>query len=312
MSVVASLAVLSLAASASALTLSASCIATLTTTLTTPPASECFATESLLKFLPLAITSPNTSVVATVDNYLSQVCPAPICSNETVLATATALEGGCGEVFASYGIKNESINAWVPFLPQIKAVACVQTSNATEAYNYTWTGGSNGASAPTSTNLTSNSSSSSNSSSYCLSSTLATLEKISGKNLTFSVISSIMSGDMTLSSFINTTAVQNSTALLCTDCTKGLYTSLIALGNSSSFMTATNTSIVSSVTEFVTEICGAEFINATAPSTITNGSNPDAVPSAVAATTGAASGVFSLSPLAGVLALAGAVGAFLV
>jgi len=170
---------------------------------------------------------------------------------------------------------------------------------------------------------------------------------------------------MTLSSYINTTALQNSTSLLCTDCTKGefflsfrltsvcssrrvvltsllcsssspgLYTQLIALGNSTTFQTATNTSIVNSVTEFVTGICGAEFISefdrsslvslspslltllprlpdATAPTTITNGSNPDAAPITEAATTGAATGVFSVNALTGVLAVAGAVGAFLV
>ena len=78
------------------------------------------------------------------------------------------------------------INTYVPFIPQFKQIACLETSNVTEAYNYTVTAPAGGMMP----NMTaSNSSAAGNSSAYCLSSTLAAIEKISGKSLSFSVIS---------------------------------------------------------------------------------------------------------------------------
>jgi hypothetical protein len=88
--------------------LSATCLLKLTTTLGTSPLSTCVATSSFTPFFGL-IGGSSESLLPTLSTYLDNVCPAPVCSNETVTSALDGIQESCADVFSNFGVSKQLV-----------------------------------------------------------------------------------------------------------------------------------------------------------------------------------------------------------
>ncbi|KAG6852868.1 hypothetical protein C0991_008478, partial [Blastosporella zonata] len=64
------------------------------------------------------LTSPNASIVAPVNNWLTGLCAAPVCSNDTLSAIVVNATAGCSTELASFGLSSSDNTAVTALLQQ--------------------------------------------------------------------------------------------------------------------------------------------------------------------------------------------------
>ncbi|EDR08811.1 uncharacterized protein LACBIDRAFT_296259 [Laccaria bicolor S238N-H82] len=120
-------AVISLAAYASAQSLSSACTTALTSVALNPDAAACLSPSSLI---PIATGGANKSVVAPINNWLTAVCGAPACSNATIAAVVTNITTGCATDLAATGFTSDltpTITTLVEqYYPTVRQVICLK------------------------------------------------------------------------------------------------------------------------------------------------------------------------------------------
>jgi len=112
----------------SAQTLSSGCISTLASIAANPDVVTCLNPSPLVS---LFITGGNTSVVTPVNSWLTGLCAAASCSNDTLAAITTNLTTGCQAEFAPLGLTNAS--QAVPLVqqvyPVVREIVCLTDNN---------------------------------------------------------------------------------------------------------------------------------------------------------------------------------------
>ncbi|GLB37539.1 hypothetical protein LshimejAT787_0405900 [Lyophyllum shimeji] len=91
------IAITALSAFVSAQSLSSACTNALLAVATNPDASVCLSLNSLI---PVVTGSTNVSIVPVFDTWLTSICAAALCSNETLSAVATNVSNGCAAELA--------------------------------------------------------------------------------------------------------------------------------------------------------------------------------------------------------------------
>ncbi|KAG6888123.1 hypothetical protein C0992_009568 [Termitomyces sp. T32_za158] len=114
---------------ASQLALSDSCQQALTTIATSPGANECLVPTPLLPIL----SNPNASIVDPVDQWLTQVCAAPACSNATLASIVSGVTSGCSAELQALGVSssdNGPVTSLVQrFYPTVRKAVCYKDGN---------------------------------------------------------------------------------------------------------------------------------------------------------------------------------------
>ncbi|TFK44825.1 hypothetical protein BDQ12DRAFT_661487 [Crucibulum laeve] len=120
-----SLTIVALVAYASAQSLSNECQSALLAIAADKDASACLSPGSLL---PIATGSSNSSIVPTVNTWLTSLCSAAPCSNATIAAVVNNVTAGCS---AEFGNSSSSSNAAVTsiiqqYYPTVRQVVCLK------------------------------------------------------------------------------------------------------------------------------------------------------------------------------------------
>ncbi|KAJ3733457.1 hypothetical protein DFJ43DRAFT_1067231 [Lentinula guzmanii] len=96
----------------------------------TNSSSACLSPSSLI---PIITASANTSIVSSVDSWLSNVCAVGPCSNDTLSAIVTNLTAGCGTELSTLGFSSSDtatlISTVQEFYPTVRQVACLKDGN---------------------------------------------------------------------------------------------------------------------------------------------------------------------------------------
>ncbi|CAE6345380.1 unnamed protein product [Rhizoctonia solani] len=160
--------------------LSTSCQAA-AATIVAGPASECLGASGLIN---IAMTDPNDSLVAPIDNWLKMTCAHPPCTNATIDAAISNITKGCMSDLNSAGINastwqymNDFVREWYPVARQI---ACLKNGD-----------------------------------SFCVTTTLQDIEDWVGQPLSKNTIENV------IPKIVSTTEIPAN--LTCTDCTKAAY-----------------------------------------------------------------------------------------
>ncbi|KAF9049832.1 hypothetical protein BJ165DRAFT_1525147 [Panaeolus papilionaceus] len=116
-----------LIAYASAQSLSQQCTSTLTAIAGNPDAASCLSPTSLL---PLLTGGSNNSVVPTINTWLTSICGAPACSNDTLAAVVKNATEGCSTELSAFGFNSNltpSITGLVQqYYPTVRKVVCLK------------------------------------------------------------------------------------------------------------------------------------------------------------------------------------------
>lgn len=118
-----------LSVAAAQINLSASCTKALTTIATNADANACLTPSPLLPIL----TDSSASVVDPINNWLTSLCAAPSCSNDTIAAIVTNATTGCATDLAAIGYTAEStpaVSALIQqYYPTVRNVVCLKDGN---------------------------------------------------------------------------------------------------------------------------------------------------------------------------------------
>ncbi|KAF9012439.1 hypothetical protein BDQ17DRAFT_1232492 [Cyathus striatus] len=118
-----------LAIYASAQSLSSECTSALLGIASNPDASKCLTPSPLLSIA----TSPNASVITPVDNWLTSMCAAQACSNDTLAAVLTNVTAGCQTELAGTGLTTDTVSSIIPivqtFYPAVREIVCLKDGN---------------------------------------------------------------------------------------------------------------------------------------------------------------------------------------
>ncbi|RXK35552.1 hypothetical protein M231_07184 [Tremella mesenterica] len=233
--------------------------------------SQCLQLDALLPVL-----TTNSSILPTLDNYLSTLCSSSPCSNLTLSNATSTLLSGCSTDLASAKIDNSTVYSIVSLYPLAREIVCLKTSNpynVSTTSNTTNTTNSTNTTLPSSSYNTTNSSSWSNTTSYnttngtfCLTSLATELSTYLDANLTNYYIDTFALGG-------NGTALQllekiPSTAI-CDSCVFAAFDLI-----SQSVPQVNNYTIKNhTVAQYLNQTCSAEgfnvTINGTLPTNIT-------------------------------------------
>ncbi|KAI0329200.1 hypothetical protein GY45DRAFT_1325301 [Cubamyces sp. BRFM 1775] len=172
-------------AGTSAQSLSSQCQSTLTSLIGNKDAS-CLNPSALVG---LAIASNSTSIVPTVNSWLSGLCSRPACSNDIISEVVHSVASGCSSDLSSLGLSDvngDELTSLVQTIyPTVRQVACLSDTQ--------------------------------NNNTLCITETLDNLEPYTGP-LTASNIESLVTGIIGGGSLPNLPA-----NVTCTDCTKAAY-----------------------------------------------------------------------------------------
>ncbi|OCH86361.1 hypothetical protein OBBRIDRAFT_783397 [Obba rivulosa] len=115
--------------SAIAQSISSQCQTTLVTLVTSPEA-QCLSPETLAG---LVVSSPNSSVVEPINNWLGNLCSQASCSNTTLATLVTNLTAGCQSDLQSFGFSNNSLDEVIQIVQEVypvaRQVACLADSS---------------------------------------------------------------------------------------------------------------------------------------------------------------------------------------
>ncbi|WRT66393.1 uncharacterized protein IL334_003349 [Kwoniella shivajii] len=217
----------------------------------------------LTSLLPVLSGSSNSSVISTVNTYLTSLCSSstPTCANGTLTSAQSSVQSACASDFSEGGTSAVEIQGLIGLLghyDQIYDAGCSKNATTND---------------------------------YCIVDALNTVSNATGQTISLSYITSILSGDSTVLSGLET--VYNSGSL-CTGCVSGIYYEALQA----------NSSIAStSFGQGLTSKCGSSF-GTIAPNSTTSSDTTAA--SSSAASSGSSSTGEMTVPLA-TFGMAGAV-----
>ncbi|KAG6819082.1 hypothetical protein H0H93_015653 [Arthromyces matolae] len=117
-------AVLSLAAAQ--LSLSTACQTALTSIAISPDAGACLVPGPLITIL----TNSSASIVDPINNWLTSLCAAPACSNDTLAGVVANATKGCSTEFATFGISSTDISGLTTlvqqYYPAVRQAVCLK------------------------------------------------------------------------------------------------------------------------------------------------------------------------------------------
>ncbi|KAI0769643.1 hypothetical protein BD413DRAFT_476957 [Trametes elegans] len=175
-------------AGTSAQSLSTQCQAALASIVANSDASTCLNAQALVGLVVSSSGSSNSSIVPTINTWLTGLCSRPACSNDTLASVVSSVNSGCSTELSSFGLNNVGTDQLTSLVqtayPTVRQVACLGDT--------------------------------SNSNALCVTETLNNLEPYTG-TLTVSNIESVASQ-------IAAGTVPNVPSnVTCTDCTKAAY-----------------------------------------------------------------------------------------
>ncbi|KAI0356253.1 hypothetical protein OH77DRAFT_1423864 [Trametes cingulata] len=174
-------------AGTSAQSISSQCQSTLASIVTDSNAS-CLNAQALVGLVVSTSTSANSSVVPTINSWLTGMCSRPACTNDTLASVVQQVTSGCSAELGSLGLANVDAGELTTLVqtayPTVRQVACLGDT--------------------------------SNNNSLCLTETLNNLEPYTGA-LSVSNIESLASQIM------GGTVPNLPSNVTCTDCTKAAY-----------------------------------------------------------------------------------------
>lgn len=114
--------------------LSQSCQTTISELTIDPDISACIASNQLLNIF---VAPSDESAIKTTTNWLNAFCgAAPACSEASIAKAASAVQTGCGEDLAQFGVTGEYITAAVPYVQKYwnaaKDVACLTDTTVSQ------------------------------------------------------------------------------------------------------------------------------------------------------------------------------------
>ncbi|PPQ65669.1 hypothetical protein CVT26_000301 [Gymnopilus dilepis] len=122
-----SVALAALVAYASAQSLSTQCTNALTGIATNPDAAACLAPGSLVQIIA---GGANTSIVGPINTWLTNVCSAPACSNDTISAVVQNVTTGCSNELSGLGLSSDMIPSITSLIqqyyPTARQVICLK------------------------------------------------------------------------------------------------------------------------------------------------------------------------------------------
>ncbi|GMK54302.1 hypothetical protein CspeluHIS016_0108880 [Cutaneotrichosporon spelunceum] len=184
--------------------------------------SSCLQVTALL---PVLSSGGNSSAVPALNGYLSSLCASstPTCTNATLSSAASRVRNGCTQELAnSASIPSVILTVLDNYTPIQKAACSKNTTN----------------------------------NEFCVTDSLNTIQNISGTDVTFNTITSLLGGSADVESQLQQVL---GTGDLCTGCVAGIYNAALEI----------NSGVAgSSVGQAVTGQCGADFgMNVTGVST---------------------------------------------
>jgi hypothetical protein len=125
-----SLSLLALASVSTAqLSISTQCTQALTSLATDSDVNGCLTLSPLLPIF----TSPNNSVIAPIDNWLTSMCAAGACSNTTLAKIVTTLTSGCSTEIAGFGVQSVNVPELTQTVeqiyPYVREAFCLKDGN---------------------------------------------------------------------------------------------------------------------------------------------------------------------------------------
>ncbi|KAJ3869820.1 hypothetical protein EV359DRAFT_69710 [Lentinula novae-zelandiae] len=142
--------------------------------------SACLSPSSLI---PILTSSSNTSIVDSVDSWLTNVCGVAPCTNDTLSAIVTNVTAGCGTELSALGFSSTDtatlISTVQEFYPTVRQVVCLKDGNTN-----------------------------------CVTETLTNLQDAVGSNLTLTNIAGLVASG-------NDTSIPST--VTCSNCTKAAY-----------------------------------------------------------------------------------------
>ncbi|PPQ63477.1 hypothetical protein CVT24_005134 [Panaeolus cyanescens] len=125
------LTVTALIAYASAQSLSQQCTATLAAIAGNPDAASCLSPGSLVS---IVAGGSSNSIVASIDGWLSNICGAPACSNDTLAAVVKNATEGCSTELSGLGFNSNltpTITGLVQqYYPTVRKVVCLKDGDS--------------------------------------------------------------------------------------------------------------------------------------------------------------------------------------
>ncbi|KAF8200958.1 hypothetical protein BJ912DRAFT_947698 [Pholiota molesta] len=116
-----------LVAIVSAQSLSTACTNTLAVIAQNPDAASCLSPGSLVS---LATGGANASVIPTINSWLTSVCGASACSNDTLAAVVQNVTSGCSTELSGLGLTSSVASSITPlvqqYYPTVRKVACLK------------------------------------------------------------------------------------------------------------------------------------------------------------------------------------------
>ncbi|KAG5641203.1 hypothetical protein DXG03_005774 [Asterophora parasitica] len=118
-----------LSAAAAQLSLSQPCTQALTTIATSADANACLTPSPLIPIL----TNSNISIVEPINNWLTSLCAAPACSNNTLAAIVTNVTAGCSTELSLAGFQSGDTSAVTALIqkyyPDVRNIVCLKDGN---------------------------------------------------------------------------------------------------------------------------------------------------------------------------------------
>ncbi|KAH9858400.1 hypothetical protein C2E23DRAFT_798438 [Lenzites betulinus] len=120
-------------AGSSAQSISTQCQAALATIVGSSDAS-CLNAQALVGLVVASTSSSNTSIVPTIDSWLTGMCSRPACSNSTLATVVSSITSGCTTELSALGLSNVDSSELTTLVqtayPTVRQVACLgDTSN---------------------------------------------------------------------------------------------------------------------------------------------------------------------------------------
>ncbi|KAF8897059.1 hypothetical protein CPB84DRAFT_1781457 [Gymnopilus junonius] len=119
-----------LLAYASAQSISSACTNALTGIATNPDAAACLSPGSLV---PIIAGGANASIVSPINNWLTSLCSAPACSNDTIAAVVQNITSGCSNELSGLGLTSSMVPSITgiieQYYPTARQVVCLKDGN---------------------------------------------------------------------------------------------------------------------------------------------------------------------------------------
>jgi hypothetical protein len=122
--------VVAFVAYASAQSLSSQCTSTLTDIVGNTAASTCLSASSLIPVIAGGSSSTNASIIGPINNWLTNLCADPPCSNATLAAVVQNITTGCASDLSALGfnssLTSSVINLVEQYYPTVRQVVCLK------------------------------------------------------------------------------------------------------------------------------------------------------------------------------------------